>query len=403
MSAARRLLLLAGMIGMSSTAYAQMNTGALYTYTVVGLDNYTLSSYAEARFVCDFFCADVRMLSGSHWIANDQYQIIASEPVSGPTSWSGTLRSNGQAGTCYRASIDASTSMGERQGSGSGQKCTPPPQCHLSVIAGTGGTVSMSGGEFDCGGLVSVTATPNSGYHFVNWSGDVTVSSATIQFNLSRDMSVYANFEEDPSSPRSDPVNGPGTCNDANCMGSWEPLVLDLNGDGVNTTGTGDMVWFDLNGDGAKDHITWTNSNTMEGFLWVNLAGKNRVDDGSELFGIATVMPDGKKAKDGFQALAMYDDAAQGGNADGVIDSNDAVWNKLRVWIDINHNGVCEPGEVNPLRKYGVEAISLAAVRSTFVDADGNGHFLRGHYWRHVGGHVQLFDIDGITFQGEHH
>src|SRR5438477_1878381 len=112
------------------------------------------------------------------------------------------------------------------------------------------------------------------------------------------------------------------------------------------------MVWFDLDGNGVKEHLTWTNPSTMEGFLWVNLTGKNRIDNGSELFGIGTVMPDGTKAKDGFQALAIYDQPSQGGNSDGVIDSHDAVWKELRVWIDANHNGICEPGEVSPLHKY---------------------------------------------------
>jgi len=140
----------------------------------------------------------------------------------------------------------------------------------------------------------------------------------------------------------------------------------------------------------------------MEGFLWVNLTGKNRVDNGSGLFGIGTVLPDGSKATDGFQALAMYDNPAQGGNGDGLIDANDAVWNQLRVWIDANHDGVCDPGEVAPLARYGVEAISLAPMRGTFVDANGNGHYLRGQYWRHVHNHVELFDVDGLTFQAVH-
>ena len=182
-------------------------------------------------------------------------------------------------------------------------------------------------------------------------------------------------------------------------MGQWEPLVLDLNGDGVNTTGVDDAVWFDLDGDGVKDRITWTNANTMEGFLWVNLEGKNRVDNGTELFGIGTVLPDGTKAKDGFQALAVYDERAHGGNGDGMIDSHDAVWNKLRVWIDANHNGSCEPGEVYPIHKFGVEAISLSAIRTNFVDSHGNAHSLKGHYWRHVGGRLEVFDVDGLTFQ----
>src|SRR5205807_1690554 len=116
-------------------------------------------------------------------------------------------------------------------------------------------------------------------------------------------------------------------------------------------------------------------------------------DDGSELFGIGTTLPDGSKAEDGFQALAMYDDPSYGGNGDGMIDSNDAVWNRLHIWIDANHDGVCSPTETNPIHKYGVEAISLAAARTTIRDSARNGHFLRGHYWRHVNGHLQFFDI----------
>jgi hypothetical protein len=182
-----------------------------------------------------------------------------------------------------------------------------------------------------------------------------------------------------------------------------EPLVIDLNGDGVQTTGTDDMVWFDLDGNGAKDHLTWTNANTQEGFLWVNLFGKNRVDNGSELFGIGTVMPDGSKAPDGFTALAIYDQAAQGGNGDGIIDARDAVWTKLRVWVDANHNAVCDPGEVWPLAAYGIDGISLTTVTTNTVDAAGNRHELRAVCWRTKGHVREPLDIESIGFQGTLH
>jgi hypothetical protein len=183
----------------------------------------------------------------------------------------------------------------------------------------------------------------------------------------------------------------------------YEPLVIDLNGDGVQTTGIDDMVWFDLDGNGVKDHMTWTNANTQEGFLWVNLSGKNRVDNGSELFGIGTVMPNGSKAPDGFTALAMYDQASQGGNGDGVIDSRDAVWTKLRVWVDSNHDGVCDPGEVRPLAACNVDGISLTTVTANTVDAEGNRHELRSECWRKNGNRREPLDIESIGFQGSLH
>ena len=43
-----------------------------------------------------------------------------------------------------------------------------------------------------------------------------------------------------------------------------------------------------------------------------------------------------------------------------------------------------------------------SAIRTNFVDSQGNGHYLRSRFWRHVNGHLQFFAIDGLTFQAEH-
>ncbi|MCU1245869.1 MAG: hypothetical protein JWN02_1779, partial [Acidobacteria bacterium] len=180
----------------------------------------------------------------------------------------------------------------------------------------------------------------------------------------------------------------------------YDPLVLDLNGDGIQTTGSASMVWFDIDGSGRKNHITWTNPNTAEAFLWLNLFGKSRVDNGSELFGVGTVLPDGSKAKDGFEALRMYDQPAQGGNGDGVIDSRDAVWNHLHLWVDADHDGICDPGETWPLERWRIVGLSLASEASTTVDAAGNSHFLRSVYWQQLGATRRPFSLESIGFRG---
>lgn len=241
-------------------------------------------------------------------------------------------------------------------------------------------------------------------------------------FNAAIDMVAYYGVSITPipiDSSNFDPLDGAmcyspppppdptcsGPCNDDSgwitaCeTGCVDPLVLDLNGDGINTTGLEAPVWFDLDGDGTKERMTWTNASTMEGFLWVNLTGKNRVDNGSELFGIGTVLPDGTKAQNGFEALAMYDQPAQGGNGDGVIDANDSVWNHLRVWVDANHDGVCDPSENKPLHAYGVDSIALDATPNTTPDAAGNVHRLRGHYSRHENGQQKFYAVESLNFQ----
>ena len=169
-------------------------------------------------------------------------------------------------------------------------------------------------------------------------------------------------------------VQGNGECQD--------PLVLDLNGDGIHTTTTADPVWFDLDGDGLLEPMAWTNPATAEGFLYLDLDHKGRVTNGSELFGVGTVMPDGSRGRDGFTALAVYDSGEHGGNADGLLDSNDGVWNRLRIWVDTNHDGVCDASETGPMRQYGVQEIELAAVATAALDDSGNLHQLSSVYRR---------------------
>lgn len=198
--------------------------------------------------------------------------------------------------------------------------------------------------------------------------------------------------------PPPPPPSGTGDASAQTQNGS-DPLVLDLNGDGIHTTGTSDPVAFDLDGDGHKERITWTDGATVEGFLWIDLHHDGRIDDGRELFGIGTVMPDGTRAKNGFDALAVYDLPENGGNGDGVLDENDGVWNQLRIWVDANHDGISQGGEVASLHAYGIVRIPLRPVKTRIVDSAGNTHRLQGIYVRKVEGHDKAFMVESLTFQ----
>jgi hypothetical protein len=61
-----------------------------------------------------------------------------------------------------------------------------------------------------------------------------------------------------------------------------------------------------------------------------------------------------------------------GGNSDGKIGRQDAVFASLRLWRDANHNGVSEAGELHTLSGLGLESIDLNYKTSKRRDAHGN-------------------------------
>ena len=67
-----------------------------------------------------------------------------------------------------------------------------------SVIASNGGTVSTTGGTSRYKNDVTITATPNSGYKFVNWTSGETVlsTSESLKFKIEQDTSITANFAQ---------------------------------------------------------------------------------------------------------------------------------------------------------------------------------------------------------------
>ena len=62
---------------------------------------------------------------------------------------------------------------------------TPPPapvaKYTITLTAGEGGTVSTTGGEYELGQTVSVTASPLPGYIFKSWSDGDTNSTRSIE------------------------------------------------------------------------------------------------------------------------------------------------------------------------------------------------------------------------------
>jgi len=79
------------------------------------------------------------------------------------------------------------------------EESSEPTEYSFSVTPSPseGGTVAPNDSSYEAGTEVSVEATPNEGWTFSNWSGDVESSDNPLTFTINSDTEITANFEED--------------------------------------------------------------------------------------------------------------------------------------------------------------------------------------------------------------
>lgn len=175
-------------------------------------------------------------------------------------------------------------------------------------------------------------------------------------------------------------TGGGGPCGDGGCERSEScPLILDLNADGIHTTGLDDPVHFWIDLEGRSEATAWTDPGTEEAFLWTDL-NHDHTAQVTELFGSRMVAPNGGYYANGFEALLKFDRSWYGGNGDGQITHRDSVWPRLRLWVDRNHDAISQPTEISVLSSHRIVALNLAHIEGNTYDEHGNELYLMSSY-----------------------
>lgn len=160
-----------------------------------------------------------------------------------------------------------------------------------------------------------------------------------------------------------------GGCNACagNDSSTWTPIVINRQAGSFPLSSFEQGVAFDVDASGARRRTSWTRAESQLEFLWLDRNHDGVITDASELFGSATVLRSGTRARHGFEALRELD-----GDGDGDLDSHDASWPQLKLWRDADHDGVSQHSEIALLTESAVERLEIESRWSGRRDANGN-------------------------------
>jgi len=141
-------------------------------------------------------------------------------------------------------------------------------------------------------------------------------------------------------------------------------FVFDLAANGYALVGPSAGVSFDMSGSGRPTRIGWTAAGADDGFLVLDTNGNGRIDTGREMVGNGWRMSNGVRVPSGDRALMVIQGIERwapgpGPYSTAVINRDDEVYARLRIWRDGNHNGRSEPDELAALPDLKITEILL--------------------------------------------
>lgn len=190
------------------------------------------------------------------------------------------------------------------------------------------------------------------------------------------------------------------------------PIVLDLNGNGVEFINQSDsFAFFDFDDTGYRTHTGWISAN--DAFLTIDSNHNGKIDQAKEL-ALSQWTADANDTD--LDALKAVFDT----NHDNKLDAQDSSFADFRVWQDKNGDGVSDAAELKTLTEAGITSFDLNATdvnwisggnavlglgdytkadgtTATFADA-GLGHDEDGWKLQAMTGYQQLTKADGMVY-----
>lgn len=170
-----------------------------------------------------------------------------------------------------------------------------------------------------------------------------------------------------------DPPDPVTLCDDGTYSGDCSPIVINLQPGPYTLSSISDPVNFDIDADGAPNRITWTRRGSAVAFLALDRNGNGTIDDGSELFGTATRLLTGRRARNGFEALKELDS-----NGDFIVNAGDLQWWALLLWTDMNYDGLSQREELRRVAATDLREIETRYFWTNRRDSSGNVFRYRG-------------------------
>lgn len=165
------------------------------------------------------------------------------------------------------------------------------------------------------------------------------------------------------------------------------PLVLSFDGAEPVMSDASAAAAFDVGTGGECIQTDWPAAATP--WLALDRDGSGTIDGGHELFGSGTVLASGKRAKQGFMALAELDS-----NGDGRITKRDARFGELVLWADHDRNKRSTAMEHESLGSRGIVGIELDWRNETVCDERGNCGVERASFtFIGAGGRVSMGEV----------